>query len=100
MLAWILILVSWAAVLSLILHDATKGDDGGSAVSIAAKRLGVFIAARLKSRRAPKVPGHSKAALPTSPTNSEATAGAVAASAEPTQQAAAEAVKHTVIAKK
>ena len=71
MLAWILILVSWAAVLSLILHDATKDDDGGSAISTAAKRSRAFIAA-----------------------------WPVAASAEPTQQAAAETVKQTVLAKK
>src|SRR2546423_12537350 len=99
MLAWILILVSWAAVLSLILHDATK-DDGGGAISIAVKRSREFVAAWLKSHRAPKAPGHSKTALPTSPANSEATVGAVAASAEPTQQAAVETVKQTVLAKK
>src|SRR2546429_8323817 len=100
MLAWILILVSWAAVLSLILHDATKDDDGGGAISIAVKRSREFVAAWLKSHRAPKAPGHSKTALPTSPANSEATVGAVAASAEPTQQAAVETVKQTVPAKK
>src|SRR5438874_9486267 len=100
MLAWILILVSWAAVLSLILHDATKDDDGGGAISIAVKRSREFVAAWLKSHRAPKAPGHSKTALPTSPANSGATVGAVAASAEPTQQAATETVKQTVLAKK
>jgi len=36
MFAWILILGFWAALLSLILHDATKDDSDGSAISNAA----------------------------------------------------------------
>jgi hypothetical protein len=43
MLAWILILACCVALLSLILHDATKGDDGGSAIAIAARLLWAFI---------------------------------------------------------
>jgi hypothetical protein len=43
MLVWILILGSWVALLSLILHDATKEDSDGSAISIAAKNLKAFI---------------------------------------------------------
>jgi hypothetical protein len=39
MFAWILILGSWVALLSLILHDATKEDSDGSAISIAAKKI-------------------------------------------------------------
>lgn len=42
MFAWILILTSWVALLSLILHDATKEDRDGSAVSIAAKKIKAF----------------------------------------------------------
>jgi hypothetical protein len=43
MFAWILILSLWVALLLLILHDATKEDSRGSAVSIAAKNLKAFI---------------------------------------------------------
>jgi hypothetical protein len=42
MFAWILILSPWVALLSLILHDATKEDSDGSAISIAAKYLKIF----------------------------------------------------------
>ena len=40
MFAWILIFLSWVALFLLILHDVTKDDCNGSAVSIAAKKLG------------------------------------------------------------
>src|SRR6266404_8148445 len=43
MFAWILILIPWVALLSLILHDATKEDSDGSAISIAAKNLKALI---------------------------------------------------------
>ena len=36
MLVWIVILFLWIALISLILHDATKGDSNGSAVVLAA----------------------------------------------------------------
>jgi hypothetical protein len=39
MFAWILILGSWVAVLFLILHDATKDDSDGSAITKAAKNV-------------------------------------------------------------
>jgi len=51
---WILILLSWAALFLLILHDATKDDCNGSAVSIAAKKLGAL--ARWALSKAPKFP--------------------------------------------
>jgi hypothetical protein len=43
MFAWILILSLWVALLLLILHDATKEDSRGSAISIAAKNFKAFI---------------------------------------------------------
>jgi hypothetical protein len=43
MVTWIIILSFWIAFLSLILHDATKDDGDGSAISAAAKRLGAFL---------------------------------------------------------
>jgi hypothetical protein len=43
MLVWILILGLWVAVLSLILHDATKEDSEGSAVLIAVKNFNAVI---------------------------------------------------------
>ena len=51
MLTWILVLAPWVALLSLILHDATKDDRDGSAISIASRDLGAFIdRAMLKAR--------------------------------------------------
>ena len=43
MFAWILILSLWVALLLLILHDASKEDSRGSAISIAAKNFKAFI---------------------------------------------------------
>jgi hypothetical protein len=38
-LVWVLIAVLWVGLLSLILHDATAADKGGSVVVVASKRL-------------------------------------------------------------
>ena len=43
MFAWILILIPWLALLLLILHDATKEDSAGSAISIAARNFKALI---------------------------------------------------------
>jgi len=43
MFVWILILIPWVVLLSLILHDATKKGSDGSAISIAAKNFKAFI---------------------------------------------------------
>jgi hypothetical protein len=43
MFAWILIFGSWIAVLSLILHDATKEDDNGGAIRVAASHVGTAV---------------------------------------------------------
>jgi hypothetical protein len=51
MFAWILILSLWVALLLLILHDATKEDSRGSAVSIAAKYLKAFIFLAIQKRQ-------------------------------------------------
>ena len=45
MFVWILIAACWAGLLLLILHDATKDADGGSAVSVASRNA-VVTAAR------------------------------------------------------
>ena len=45
MLVWILIAACWAGLLLLILHDATKDADGGSAVSVASRNA-LFTAAK------------------------------------------------------
>lgn len=45
MLVWILIAACWAGLLLLILHDATRDADGGSAVSVASRNA-LFTAAR------------------------------------------------------
>jgi hypothetical protein len=43
MIAWVLILVLWVALLSLILHDVTKDEPDGSAVVVAAKAFAAFL---------------------------------------------------------
>jgi hypothetical protein len=43
MFVWILILSAWVGLVSLILHDATKEDSEGSAISIAAKNFKAII---------------------------------------------------------
>jgi 4-amino-4-deoxy-L-arabinose transferase-like glycosyltransferase len=43
MIAWVLIIVLWLALLSLILHDVTKDEPGGSAVIVAAKAFAAFL---------------------------------------------------------
>src|SRR5262245_44064907 len=52
MLAWSSILVLWIAFLSLILHDATKDDAGGSAVVLAAKNSAAYLCWAAKNLRA------------------------------------------------
>lgn len=42
MFAWVLIASFWVAVLSLILHDVTKGDSDGSAISIIIRNFIAF----------------------------------------------------------
>jgi hypothetical protein len=52
MTAWILILVLWVGLISLILHDATKDDPDGSAVFLAAKTFTLFLHWVAKNLRA------------------------------------------------
>ena len=51
MFAWILVLAPWVALLLLILHDATKDDSDGSAISVAAQNLGAFIGWVVQARK-------------------------------------------------
>jgi hypothetical protein len=70
MFAWILVLIPWVALLLLILHDATKDDSDGSALLIAAKKLGAFIdwvvlraqtSGRARNYRISQTSGHAPA---------------------------------------
>jgi hypothetical protein len=62
MFVWILILSAWILLLALILHDATKKDSDGSAISIAAKKIKVFAfwgmrnARKLRGTRSDRTP--------------------------------------------
>jgi hypothetical protein len=59
MFAWILILGSWIALLSLILHDATSEDSGGSVVRIAARNFKMVMSSAMrKARTWGATPGH------------------------------------------
>ena len=52
MFAWVLILIAWIALLSLILHDVTRDEASGSAVLIAARKVRALIALAItKARR-------------------------------------------------
>jgi hypothetical protein len=58
MLAWILILGSWVALLSLILQDVTTDDGGGGAVRVAAGNVGAAASwAVMKAKTLRKTPG-------------------------------------------
>jgi hypothetical protein len=63
MFVWILILSPWVVLLSLILHDATKEDSHGSAVSIAAKNLTTAVKV-ISSSSKPSGPRKIKPARP------------------------------------
>jgi hypothetical protein len=49
MLAWILIFGAWLAVLSLILHDATKEDADGGAIRVAASNVRAAVSWAMKT---------------------------------------------------
>jgi hypothetical protein len=66
MFVWILILSPWVALLSLILHDATKEDSDGSAISIAAKNLTAFFFWAMQ-KVATAVKGISSSSKPSGP---------------------------------
>jgi hypothetical protein len=52
MIVWILILVLWIPLFSLILHDATSDDQDGSAVFVAAKTFAAFLSWTAQKLRA------------------------------------------------
>jgi hypothetical protein len=59
MLVCIVILLLWISLISLILHDATKGDSNGSAVVLAAGKIGRWIGR--KAARSGRAAGHQDA---------------------------------------
>jgi hypothetical protein len=76
MLVWILILGLWVAILSLILHDATKQDSQGSAVLIAIKKfnaVGVWVMQNFTRLIVPVAKPPVKAAAPVIAISSSAT---------------------------
>jgi hypothetical protein len=61
---WIVILILSIALISLILHDATKGESNGSAVLLAAREIRLWIARKARrSRRATTHQNAKKASL-------------------------------------
>ncbi len=59
MFAWILILSSWVALLALILHDATKEDSDGGAISIVARNFKALTSwATRQAQKLRKTPGY------------------------------------------
>jgi hypothetical protein len=107
MFAWILILGFWIALLSLILHDATKDDDDGGAIRIAARKsraaLKSLIAmgssfverAVLKARRPPEAPSQtiSQTNMSEPPVNVEIAAGTSPSSPEPIAEGSSPAIE-------
>jgi hypothetical protein len=62
MFAWIVIVAAWIGVILLILHDATKHDNDGSAILIAAKSFRALISRtgqtrKLQDTASPGIPG-------------------------------------------
>jgi hypothetical protein len=68
MLGWILILSPWVVLFSLIVHDATKDNSQGSAISIAAKNFKLFIFGAISAMKvAPAVEVLSSSSKPGGP---------------------------------
>ena len=85
MLVWILIISSWVALLSLILHDATIEDSDGSAIWIAAKKIKAFtFLAMLKARKLRRTLTYrtSQANVPKSPVKVATAVNAISSSLE------------------
>jgi hypothetical protein len=68
MFGWILILSPWVVLLLLIVHDATKDNSQGSAISIAAKNFKLFIFGAITALKiAPSVEVLSSSSKPGGP---------------------------------
>jgi hypothetical protein len=68
MFGWILILSPWVVLLLLIVHDATKDNSQGSAISIAAKNFKLFIFGAIAALKiAPSVEVLSSSSKPGGP---------------------------------
>lgn len=89
MFAWIVIVAAWIGVVLLILHDATKHDNDGSAILIAAKSFRALISRtgkktrKLQNTARPGIPG-TGATEP--PRNHGVAVAASASTSEPTRQ--------------
>jgi hypothetical protein len=86
MLVWIVIFFLWIALISLILHDATKGDSNGSAVVLAAGKIRLWIGRKARSRSATGHPDAKTTSLQPSLKAVEPAARAVSSSSEAAPQ--------------
>ena len=87
--AWTFVLSLWLALLLLILHDATRDDSDGGAISVAAKNFNAFIdLTTQKARTVSKVSNytHSQTSAPKPPTNAETATRNSPSSSEPIPQ--------------
>jgi len=97
MLVWIVILLLWIALISLILQDATKGDSNGSAVVVAAGKIGLWIGRKARSPgRATSHQDAKKTSLQPSLKVVEPTANTVSSSSEAAPQEEPGAEKQTL----
>ena len=96
MLVWIVILFLWIALISLILHDATKGDSNGSAVVLAAGKSGLWIGRKARSGRATGHQDAKKTSLQPSLKVEEPAARTVSSSSEAAPQEEPGAEKQTL----
>jgi hypothetical protein len=89
MFAWILIAAAWIGAFLLILHDATKHDNDGSAILIAAKSFRALISRTGQKTRKPQntaSPGIPRTEATASPTSRSAAVAANASTLESTQR--------------
>jgi len=96
MLVWIVILFLWIALISLILHDATKGESNGSAVVLAAGKIGLWIGRKARSRSATGHQDAKKTSLQPSLQVVEPAARTVSSSSEAAPQEEPGAEKQTL----
>ena len=97
MFVWFLIAACWIGLLLLILHDVTKDDDGGSAVSIASRNATVATARGVRRLRKLRRRAAAARKARTAEAFAQAELATVAAEIVPNQEASPQTVpKETV----
>ena len=98
MFVWIIIAAFWVGLLLLILHDVTRDDDAGSAVSIASRNAGVAAGKGWRKLRRLKRRAAAARKARAAEASAQAALAAVAAETVPEQAVAAPIVPEETVA--